>query len=102
MIDVRGFEVTRWYPNRIDSSLRESAVTCHQIVMLLDLGIEHDPLQANSYTCPARFRCLTPWPEILDQPQQHARAGIGVGGFDMLGRVMADAAAAADEQHGDV
>jgi hypothetical protein len=53
MIDVRGFEVTRWYPNGIDSSLRESAVICHQIVMLLDLGIEHDPLQANSYTCPA-------------------------------------------------
>ena len=56
---------------------------------------------------------LTPWatstrrrlilrPEILDQPQQHARAGVGIGGLDMLGRIMADAAAAAHEQHGDV
>ena len=43
-----------------------------------------------------------PWPEILDQPQQHARAGIGVVRLDMLGRVMADAATAAHEQHGDV
>src|SRR5438128_1681044 len=41
----------------------------------------------------ARF----PWPEILDQPQQDPRAGVGIGGFDMLGRVMADAAAAAYE-----
>src|SRR5215510_6686095 len=41
------------------------------------------------------------WPEIFDQTQQHARARVSVGQFDMLGRVMADAAAAAHEQHGD-
>src|SRR3954468_15241211 len=41
-------------------------------------------------------------PEILDQPQQHPGAGIDIGDIDMLVRMMADAAAAAHEQHGDV
>ena len=40
--------------------------------------------------------------KILDQPQQHARAGIGVGDVDMLVGMMADAAAAAHEQHADI
>ena len=40
--------------------------------------------------------------KILDQPQQHARAGIGVGEFDMLVGMMADAAAAAHEHHADI
>ena len=40
--------------------------------------------------------------KILDQPQQHARAGIGIGEVDMLVRMMADAAAAAHEDHRDV
>src|SRR3954469_17711382 len=54
----------------------------------------------------------TPWnlrlsdrlarPEILDQPQQHPDAGIGIGDIDVLVRMMADAAAAAHEQHGDI
>ena len=41
-------------------------------------------------------------PKILDQPQQHPRAGVGIGGLDMLVRMMADAAAAAHEHHGDI
>src|SRR5258708_4252428 len=43
-----------------------------------------------------------PRPEILDQPQQHARAGVGIGHIDMLVGMMADAAPAADEHHGDI
>src|SRR5437879_4097666 len=43
-----------------------------------------------------------PRPEILDHPEQHARAGIGVGELDMLIRMMADTAAAADEDHADI
>ena len=40
--------------------------------------------------------------KILDQPQQHARAGLDIRYLDVLGRMMADAAAATHEQHGDV
>src|SRR3954464_16027342 len=43
-----------------------------------------------------------PRPKILDQPQQHPRARVGIGELDMLVRVMADAAAAADEDHADI
>src|SRR5882762_6572195 len=46
--------------------------------------------------------CCIPRLEILDQPQQHARAGSGIGQFDMFVRVMADAAAAAHEDHADI
>src|SRR3977135_3046371 len=41
-------------------------------------------------------------PKTFDQPQQHPRPGVGVGQFDMLVRMMADAAAATHEQHCDV
>ena len=40
--------------------------------------------------------------KILDQPQQHARAGVGIGELDMLVGMMADAAAAAHEHHRDI
>src|SRR5438270_1196465 len=40
--------------------------------------------------------------DILDQPQQHARAGVGVGELDMLIGMVADAAAAAHEDHADI
>ena len=40
--------------------------------------------------------------EIFDQPQQHARAGIDIRQFDMLVRMVADAATASHEQHGDI
>ena len=40
--------------------------------------------------------------KFLDQPQQHAGAGIGVVHFDMLGGVVADAATAAHEHHADI
>jgi hypothetical protein len=43
-----------------------------------------------------------PRPKILDQPQQNARAGLDIGRLDVFVRMMADAAAAAHEQHGDV
>ena len=42
------------------------------------------------------------WTKILDHPQQHASASIGVGKLDMLVGVMADAAATANEDHADV
>ena len=41
-------------------------------------------------------------PEIFDQPQQHARGGVGIGRIDMLVRMVADAATASHEQHADV
>src|ERR1700736_5587371 len=43
-----------------------------------------------------------PRPEILDQPEQYARAGVGVGEFDMLVGVVADTTAAAHEDHADI
>ena len=39
------------------------------------------------------------WLEGLNDAQQHARAGIDIGGVDMFRRIVADAAATADEQH---
>src|SRR5450755_1891244 len=48
------------------------------------------------------WTCGLPRTKILDQPQQYPRAGIDVGGFDMLVGMMADAAAAPHEHHGDI
>ena len=56
--------------------------------------------RAKSYISTAPL--LIPWPKSLDQPQQHARTGIGVGRLDMRGRGVADAAAAAHDQQGDI
>ena len=50
---------------------------------------------------PQLLGCI-PRPEILDQPQQHPRAGVDIGEFDMFVGVMADAAAAAHENHADI
>src|ERR1700733_8158695 len=47
-------------------------------------------------------RALAVRAEVFDQPQQHARAGIGVGDLDMLVGMVADAAAAAHEHHRDI
>src|SRR5450631_1505078 len=62
----------------------------------------HSSLQVDVTADSSYWTCGLPRTEIPDQPQQYPRAGIDVGGFDMLVGMMADAAAAPHEHHGDI